>query len=436
MRKILFLGLTDEDSENLARADNFSQFEFESLGTPDEVEDPLTCDVPEFSRKLAEVYLPRKDDFSGVIAASDFPPSLLSALAAERLGLRGPTVGAMLRCEHKYWSRLCQREVVPHAIPAFALVDPARPASWSKPPLPFPFWLKPVKSYASYLGFMISDRATFDRVLKLAGVELPQFSRAFNALLERGHPPAGAEEGDGRMMIAESIIQGRQCTLEGFVRSGQVFLVGIVDSIRFPNLRSFKRFDYPSSLPDEVQLEMFEISKKVVLQAGLDDCFFNIEFFWSAGSFSPHIIEINPRIACQFADLYEKVDGVNSYESLIKIAIGEAPRTLFRKGEFRCASSFVLRIFEDKLVTRIPGEEDLELLRREMPDAVVKIRASVGSRLSAGAQDSYSFRFGMINLGGKSKSDLHRKFARCLTLLPFEFSSVVSGDQALRAAAS
>ncbi|PBO28010.1 hypothetical protein CLM84_22600, partial [Streptomyces albidoflavus] len=30
---------------------------------------------------------------------------------------------SIVRCEHKYWSRLVQREVAPEAVPGFGLVD-------------------------------------------------------------------------------------------------------------------------------------------------------------------------------------------------------------------------------------------------------------------------------------------------------------------------
>ena len=40
---------------------------------------------------------------------------------------------------------------------------------------------------------------------------------------------------------------------------------------------------------------------------------FNIEMMYDAATDRIGIIEINPRMASQFADLYEKVDGTNSY---------------------------------------------------------------------------------------------------------------------------
>ena len=67
---------------------------------------------------------------------------------AEELGLPGPSPNSVLRCSHKYYARLAQREVAPEATPRFQLIDPMtiedRPLE-----LPFPVFVKPVKSWFS-----------------------------------------------------------------------------------------------------------------------------------------------------------------------------------------------------------------------------------------------------------------------------------------------
>ena len=45
-----------------------------------------------------------------------------------------------------------------------------------------------------------------------------------------------------------------------------------------------------------------------------------------------HIIEINPRMCSQFADLFEKVDGTNTYEYALALATGVRPHVSHGNG--------------------------------------------------------------------------------------------------------
>ena len=67
---------------------------------------------------------------------------------------------------------------------------------------------------------------------------------------------------------------------------------------------------------------------------GFDNGIFNIEMMYDAEADRISIIEINPRMASQFADLYEKVDGTNSFSVLLDIAQGRTPRFTRRQGRF------------------------------------------------------------------------------------------------------
>ena len=49
--------------------------------------------------------------------------------------------------------------------------------------------------------------------------------------------------------LVEEAVEGRECTLEGYVHDGRVTVIGVTDSIFYPGTGSFERFEYPSSLP-------------------------------------------------------------------------------------------------------------------------------------------------------------------------------------------
>jgi len=107
--------------------------------------------------------------FSGSIDAIvtywDFPSSTILPILRRRFGLPGTSLEAVLKCEHKYWSRLEQARVAPEHVPRFCALDPFADDPLATIPLAFPFWIKPVKAHSSHLGFKIRDRAEFDRAI-------------------------------------------------------------------------------------------------------------------------------------------------------------------------------------------------------------------------------------------------------------------------------
>ncbi len=89
-------------------------------------------------------------------------------------------------------------------------------------------------------------------------------------------------------------------------------------------------------LPEGVQTRMAEIAATLMQGLGFDNGIFNIEMMYDAEADRISIIEINPRMASQFADLYEKVDGTSSYSVLLDIAQGGRPASRAGRGATLC----------------------------------------------------------------------------------------------------
>jgi biotin carboxylase len=358
----------------------------------------------EVERILAET---SGTDIAGVVSTDDYPGAALAAVLAKKLGLPGPEPSVVLICQHKYFSRLAQSKIVPEAVPPFAVVDVAEDA-----PLPetifFPAFVKPVKSFFS-IGAQRIDTQTALIEAKRHWLELDDFFLPLERMLERH---AGISFGTMRL-IAEGVLKGRQVTVEGYAFGGEVGILGVVDSLFYPGTLAFSRFDYPSSLPEGVQERMREIARKLMKGLGFDNGLFNIEMMYDAEADRIGIIEINPRMASQFADLYEKVDGTNSYEILLDIGMGLLPRPRHRQGAHSFASSIVLRTFEDCRVQALPSEEDLANLAALYPDARMEVHATLGRKLSDELQDGISFRYAIVNLGGSDLQDVLARFEDC-----------------------
>jgi len=206
--------------------------------------------------------------------------------------------------------------------------------------------------------------------------------------------------------------------------------MGIVDSIMFPGTIAFSRFDYPSRLPEDVQAHMTDIAVTLMEGLGFDNGLFNIEMMYDSQTGRTAIIEINPRMASQFADLYEKVDGTSSYQVLLDIAEGQAPRFTRRQGRYPFAASCVLRAFADHIVARLPGAAELERLAGLYPDIRVELHATVGRRLSDELQDGHSYRYGIVNLGARDLAEALETFEAVREALGIELAPIESAASA------
>jgi biotin carboxylase len=337
-------------------------------------------------------------------------------MVAKKLGLVGPDPAVIVGHQHKYYSRLWQQQYVPEATPSFWLIDPYDIQSSKQ--LALPIFLKPVKSFFSMLANEIRTKTEFMYWIEQAQFPVA-FLEPFNWFLKKS-----SFDLQSHYLIAEEVLRGEQCTIEGFVHNGEVGILGVTDSIMFPGTISFKRFEYPSHLPQSVQDRMEAIAATLMKRTGFDNGFFNIEFMYDPKTDRLAIIEVNPRAASQFADLYEKVDGVNSYQYLVQLAVGKKPVPMRRKGIHTIAGSCVLRTFENKRVRKAPGSKELERLYTEFPDARVQIFHKKGDLLSDALQDGKSYRYGLVHLGAGDSQELQEKFEYCQKLLDFQFEAI------------
>ncbi|MFW6031711.1 MAG: ATP-grasp domain-containing protein, partial [Myxococcota bacterium] len=237
----------------------------------------------------------------------DFPVSNMIPILCAKYGLPGASLESVLKCEHKYWSRLEQKKVIPEHIPGFQSFDPFDDEALSKIKLKPPFWIKPVKSFGSHLGFKIRNEREWEHAISLIRGNIGTFTDPLDYVMDLANVPTEVIEG-GNTCIAEEIIGGRQCTLEGYVHNGKVKVYGVVDSIRYAHLPSFSRYQYPSKLPKAAQKQMIEATKKLMTHVGYDNRTFNAEFFYDTKKNHAWLLEVNTRMAQSHADLFYKVD--------------------------------------------------------------------------------------------------------------------------------
>lgn len=353
---------------------------------------------------------------SGVTSAVGYPGYSAAAIMADRLGLPGPSPYALLLCEHKYYSRLKQKELLSEAVPDFALIDP-KTGDGVENVARLPVFLKPVKSCMSKNAHRVESRRELSELVRQT--LLPEeFIKPFNDMWA-AHTVGFLS---ASYLLAERAIDGHQVSLEGYVSGGEVHVMGIIDAVMFPGTFSFKRFVYPSKLDAEVRQRMCAIAEQFITGIAYGDGMFNMELIYDERRDEIYIIEVNPKIASQFPDLFEKVDGFSSYSVLLEMALGREPTVSRGNGKHRLAASCVLRTFEDKRVIRAPQQNQIDEIYRRFPDARVQIYGHEGKLLSEQVQDSQSFRYGLVHLGADSEQQLDERFSLCERILDFELA--------------
>jgi len=331
----------------------------------------------------------------GVIGTKDLS-ALLAAIVAARRGLPGPSTHALLALQHKPTSREVQRLVAPESTPNFCVLNGELPC---EPP----FFAKPVVGRLSQNAHRIDDLA------ELEGLhEADRYTDRYAQIAAI----AGGDPAKAHGFVGEELLSGAEVTLEGYVYGDKVTTIGVTDSVKYEGTFSFERFDYPSSLPESRQAELAGIADSVLPALGFDGGFFNVEFFVPDEG-PAQIIEVNGRIASQFAPLVQRLHGRSTYDALFALACGEDPD--WQGGiPDGVAVSYVMRVFEDAFVEGIPDPgDDLEVLVRP------------GLPLSAqGTNDAQSYRLAILYESGATRAEAVEKAKERAAGLTFRLAPV------------
>ena len=127
MKKHIFVvGLDDFNLALLQALPNAANYKFHQLLSIDELQ-PANKDphLMEHVLRKAEEDLHAVDGpIDAIIGYWDYPISTMVPYLCQKFGLPSASLRSVLLCEHKYWSRIAQREVVPECVPRFQSLDP------------------------------------------------------------------------------------------------------------------------------------------------------------------------------------------------------------------------------------------------------------------------------------------------------------------------
>jgi biotin carboxylase len=376
----------------------------------------LTFDVFRFVDKLEKKY--RGLPLHGITSSNEQFGALVGALLAQRLGLPGADPKALIAAQHKYVARRILAQEVPEANVRFHAF-PYTFESADEIPLRFPYYVKPVKAAYSVLARRVDSFEQLQEHMTFHPWEkyiIKRLVRPFNDVVRR----LTDFDVDAHWMLAEELIGGQQINVDGVAINGEVNVLGIVDAVMYPGTDQFMRFEYPTRLSPEHESKARDTAKRIIQALGIDHGLFNVEMRVDTATGECRMIEVNPRMAAQFSDLYEKVDGINLHDVALKIAVDQTPDLTPARGKYKMATSFVFRKFDGMPLLNPPTHDKLKWLQEFDPDAFLALFLKTGGGLKREMKWLGSHRYATLNMGGHSEEHLIEKYETVKQTLGFE----------------
>lgn len=356
--------------------------------------------------------------WQGVVSHHEQFGALAAALVAERMGLPGASVESVLAAQHKLHARRVLAQVAPEASLPFAELDVDYGA-----PIPaglhYPMFVKPVKAAFSVLARQVDSHAELQAHTRFGARELWVIRRLvepFERIVRERLPQAGSAH---RLMLEAPVPAGTpQFNLDGWVFAGGVHALGVVDAIMYPGTHAFMRWEFPGRLPAAVQARALDIARRFLAAIGYAHGFFNMEFFYDHDSDRITIIEFNPRLASQFADLYRRVLGVDAHRMSVALALGDDPALAPRaEPSAGIAASQVYRVLSPEAVVTMPTPARRARLARECPDALLFTYPKRGHSLARDFKWLGSYRYGIVHLGASDEQQLRLRTLQASDIL-------------------
>ncbi|MFJ6852223.1 acetyl-CoA carboxylase biotin carboxylase subunit family protein [Streptomyces sp. NPDC091271] len=425
---IFVVGLDDSNLPMLEAVPDAGSYRFHRLLTVKELQEGEVS-VPALMDWARAVLDAHEGSIDAIVGYWDFPVSTLVPMLGKEYGVRTTSLESVVKCEHKYWSRLEQQKVIDE-YPRFGRVD--LETDDPKPPegVNFPMWLKPALAYSSELAYGVSDMEEFRAAVDKIRAGIGRVGRPFDSVLDLLDLPPEMQDVGGQVCLAEEAMTGIQVAVEGYVHGGRATVYGVLDSINYPASPCFLRHQYPSSLPAPVIQKLHEVSERTMEQIGMDEATFSIEYFYDPKTQDISLLEINPRHSQSHAELFDYVDGAPNHHRMISLALGRDPELTGGKGPYAVAAKWYYRWFGDGKVHEVPTPERIAAIEREIPGVRIDVVPEEGQKLSTvSGQDSYSYEVAHIFTGGDDEEDLRGKFDRCVAALGLTFDETEPGSR-------
>ena len=337
----------------------------------------------------------------GVVGTTD-EASIFASYTADLLKLPGTKPHSIYAAQNKAAFSNIVAKITPHLIADFQIITKEQPIVQ----IPFPVYIKPVKGVMSKYAFKISSQEELNTALDGITFHERDNINWYNEFFQK-EGTTDIKSSDS--FIAQKLIKGRQLTVDGYVSRKKVYIIGFTESILNETKTSFVRFDHPAMIDNRIETEILSFLEKYTATTHYDNAGFNLEFFITETG-EIQIIEFNTRISGQFSPLFACRYTESSLRMIFDLAVGH-DSILKINDHPQAASSFPLRVYEDKKVVKVPTATEIAEIKKLHPEIVeITIKLKSGTNLSDYRQDSYSYRYGIIDIKGDSIDKILKSF--------------------------
>ncbi len=353
------------------------------------------------------------------VAGTHDSSAVFASIIAEQTGKVNTPINSIIACQNKYISRLHQKESAPENTPAFFLAS-----DYFKQAAKFQTaWAKPVRSNMTHCNRKITAVEELEELIGNHTTEVSAYNQYYlDALAVVDHETSELNIETCNRFLVEELLHGTQFTVDGYVHEGEVHTFGVTKAVFYPGTNSFHHHEFPYETSAGVGEKIEKVVHKLIPDLGLNNTFFNVEFRAEEETGSVHILEVNSRIAFQFAKAIEAVRGVDPLHWLCEVAIGEDPRMRpTRDKRFNYCYNFELRHFEDKWVARTPLQANYEEIRWFYPEVHIRNMVGENTRLSDYKHTLESYRYCTLDIPGDTREEIMQKRDHIEQMLGYEF---------------
>ena len=116
--KIFIIGWDEFNYEQLKHLPEADEYEFLPAIYFSEMRGVKNLSIPRMLN-IAEERINEAGNMDAIVSFFDFPGTVLLPIFAKKYNLTGPSLQSVIKCEHKFWSRLEQQKAIPANIPRF-----------------------------------------------------------------------------------------------------------------------------------------------------------------------------------------------------------------------------------------------------------------------------------------------------------------------------
>jgi hypothetical protein len=420
-KKILFL-CDEADLDVVERSFTHSDAYSPTVETTEKI---LDYGVRPYLQRTAELINLNPEMYDGVVGTHD-SSAVFASVLCEKTGHTFASMSGVINCQNKYISRLIQREILPEHTPKFALAF-----DYLKNPeqLPSPVFIKPVRANISFGSHMIRAPEELEHYIGRETTEIEKQNRYFLEALSlcpyRDNP---LNSSTCNHFLCEEFIAGTQVTVDGFVFAGKVSIFGLTRAVFHEGSNSFSHHEFPFETSPELEEKIRSGIAVLIPGLGIENSFFNVEIRIDEKLETYLIIEVNCRIAFQFAKTIESVRGFDPLHLLCDVATGTRPDLSGTDGQRSpYCYNFELHAFTDQRILKTPTQSVYEAINLHYPDVCIRNLIQEKRKLSDYKHNPESFRYCVLDIPGESREEIMRKYRHIVSMLGYEFGPVTDG---------